>query len=78
MKQKTVSSKKNRARRQVFPRGWNQKRVQDVIDYYDKQTEDEGLAEYETAMKLEELTVMFVPTKLVPEIRRLIRGRRGA
>jgi hypothetical protein len=61
-----------------FPRGWNQKRVQAVIDYYDKQTEDEEVAEYESAMKLQDLTMMLVPRDLVPEIERLIARRRGA
>jgi hypothetical protein len=58
--------------KQVFPRGWNQKRVQEVIDCYDKQTEDEEVAEYEAAMKLQDLTMMFVPRD------RLIARGRGA
>ena len=41
-------------------------------------TEDEELAEYEAAMKVEGLTVMLVPSELVPEIRQLIGRRRGA
>lgn len=49
--------------------------MQEVIDYYDKQTEDEGLAEYEALLKLDGLSVMFVPSELAPEIRRLIRRR---
>jgi hypothetical protein len=52
--------------------------VREVIAYYDSQTEDEELAEYEAAMKINGQSVMLVPTKLVPEIRRLIRSRRGA
>jgi len=52
--------------------------VQEVIAYYDTQTEDEGVAEYEAAMEVEGLSVMLVPTELVPEIRRLIGRRRGA
>jgi hypothetical protein len=61
-----------------FPRGWNAKRVQDVITYYDQQTEDEELAEYEAGMSMEGFAVMLVPSKLVPEVRRLIGHRRGA
>jgi hypothetical protein len=80
MKKQPATSKpiKHRSGKQVFPRGWNGKGVQDVIDYYDNQTEDEGVAEYEAAMQVEDLTVMFVPTDLVPEIRQLIDRRRGA
>ncbi len=66
------------AKRQRFPPGWDEKRVREVIAYYDSQTEDEELAEYEAAMKINGQSVMLVPTKLVPEIRRLIRSRRGA
>ena len=78
MKKQAAPSKPVRRRKQVFPRGWNEKRVQEVIAYYDRQTEDEELAEYEAAMKVEELSVMLVPTELVPEIRQLIDRRRGA
>jgi len=42
-------------KKEMFPSGWNRERVQDVIDYYDRQTEDEGLAEYEAAMKQTDL-----------------------
>jgi len=51
--------------------------VKDVIAYYDRQTEDEEAAEYQAAMKVEGQTVMLVPTKLVPEIRRLIARQQG-
>jgi hypothetical protein len=78
MKKQAAPSKTIKRKKQVFPRGWNEKRVREVIDYYDKQTEDEELAEYEAGMKVEGMTVMLVPTKLVPEIRRLIGRRRGA
>jgi hypothetical protein len=37
-----------------------------VIAYYDSQTEDEELAEYQAARKVEGLAVMLVPTELVP------------
>ena len=63
---------------QPFPPGWNEKRVKKVIAYYDNQTEDEELAEYEAAMRVKEQSIILVPTELVPEIRRLIRRRRGA
>jgi hypothetical protein len=77
-KKKTAASKTPAGHKQVFPRGWNQKRVQEVIDYYENQTEDEALAEYEAGLQLEGLSVMLVPTELVPEVNRLIKQRRGA
>jgi hypothetical protein len=77
-KKKAGASKITGGFKQVFPRGWHQKRVQQVIDYYENQTEDEELAEYEAGMQLDGLRVMLVPTELVPEVNRLIKGRRGA
>lgn len=78
MKKQAAASKPVRRRKLVFPRGWNEKRVQEVIAYYDTQTEDEAVAEYEAAMEVEGLTVMLVPTELVRKIRQLIGRRRGA
>jgi hypothetical protein len=77
MKEQATAPKTVKRRKQVLPRGWTDKRVQEVIAYYDTQTEDEGVAEYEAAMKVEGLTVMLVPSELVLEIRRLIGRRRG-
>jgi hypothetical protein len=78
MKKKTPAAKAARPKKQTFPRGWNDKHVREVIVYYDKQTEEEELAEYEAGMQLEGLRVMLVPAGLVPEVNRLIRQRRGA
>jgi hypothetical protein len=78
MKKQAATSKTAKRRKQVFPRGWNEKRVQEVIAYYDTQTDDEGVAEYEAAMEVEGMSVMLVPTELIPEIRRLIGRRPGA
>jgi len=74
---KQVASKSKRSKKQEFPRGWDENRVKQVIAYYDNQTEDEELAEYEAAMKIEGESVMVVPTELVPEIRRLIARRQS-
>lgn len=73
---KKQTAKAMRPKTQRFPRGWNEKRIQDVIAYYDNQTEDEELAEYEAAMNVNGFSVMLVPTRLVPEIRRMIGRRR--
>ncbi len=79
MKKKPSGSKKaKRPKKQAFPRGWNEKRVRDVIAHYDGQTEDEELAEYEGARTIDGQSMMLVPTELVPDIRRLIARRRGA
>ena len=79
MKRKKIISTNVKPRvKQSFPSGWNEKRVKQVITYYDRQTPDEAVAEYEAAMQVDGQSVMLVPTNLVTEIRRLIRQRRGA
>ena len=78
MKKTFTARRGKRFKKQLFPRGWNEKRVKEVIAYYDSQTEDDEAAEYEAAMKAEGKSLMLVPTDLVPEIRRFIAKRRGA
>jgi hypothetical protein len=67
-----------RATKQKLPRGWTEKKIREVRDYYESQTEDEQVAEHEAAYKAAGQTMMGVPTELVPEIRKLIARRRGA
>jgi hypothetical protein len=55
-----------------FPPGWDEKRVREVIEHYEHQTEDEQFAEIEAAHEAEGTTLMAVPTELVPEVRALI------
>jgi hypothetical protein len=73
---KSTSTRSKKPTKQRFPKGWDEKRVQELIDYYDNQTDEEGAAEYEAAMKHQDETMMFVPNELVPEIRKLIASRR--
>ena len=62
--------------RNRFPAGWNEARVRKVLEHYEQQTEDEAVAEDEAAFRMRGQTVMLVPKRLVPEITRLIEGRR--
>lgn len=54
-----------------YPKGWNQKRVQEVIDHVESRTEEETIAEDETAFE-QDYTAIQVPRKLVPIVRQLI------
>ncbi|MFO0967984.1 MAG: hypothetical protein U0793_20695 [Gemmataceae bacterium] len=65
-------------KKQAYPAGWNEKRVRQLAGYYDKQSEDEQLAEHEAAFKDKAKTVMVVPTDLVPAIVKLISKKRPA
>ena len=64
-------------KRNRFPAGWNEARVRRVLEHYERQTEDEAVAEDEAAFELQGQTVMVVPNGLVPEITRLIERRRS-
>ncbi len=46
-----------------FPPGWDEERVQKVIDYYENQTEDEAVTEAEAGLQDESITLMEVPTE---------------
>lgn len=59
-------------KKQVFPRGWSEERVRNVIAYYEGQTEDEEVAEDEAAFHAAGQTTIVVPNQLVPAILRLI------
>jgi len=63
-------------KRNQFPAGWDEARVQKVIKHYENQTEDEAVAEDEAAFPKRGQTVMVVPTRLVPEITKLIAKQR--
>jgi hypothetical protein len=64
--------------KQKFPPGWDEKRVQELIDHYENQTEDEEFADIEAAREAEDITMMAIPTDLVPEIRALLARRQSA
>ncbi len=55
-----------------YPPDWDRDRVRQVIAHYDSQTEDEQFAEIEAAREAEGVTLMAVPTELVPEVRALL------
>lgn len=61
-----------------FPPGWDEARVKRVIDHYESQSEAEAVAEDESALELQDQTVMEIPNDLVPIVRELIAKRRKA
>ena len=68
-------AKKNRKRtspKQALPQGWDEEKLRRVATHYENQSEDEAAAEDEAAFRKEDQTVMIVPTRLVPEVRRLL------
>jgi hypothetical protein len=70
-------------RNQRFPPGWDEQRIKELIAHYENQTEDEEFADIEAARKAKDITLMAIPTDLVPEVRALlarkqVRNRSGS
>ena len=61
-----------------FPPGWNDARVQRVLDHYETQSDSEAVAEDEAAYRSTTMTVMKIPVKLVPAVRALLAKRRAS
>jgi hypothetical protein len=55
-----------------FPLGWDEKRVRQTIEYYDRQSEDESVAEDEAAFENKDHAFVQVPLELLPLVRELI------
>lgn len=55
-----------------FPPGWDEKRVHEVLAYYENQTDEEAVAEDEAAFEDSSQTFIEVPNELVPKVRELI------
>jgi hypothetical protein len=58
-----------------LPQDWDENRVLRVAQHYERQTEDEALAEDEAALNDPEQATMEVPLDLVPAVRQLIARR---
>lgn len=56
----------------AFPKGWDEKRVSELLAYYETQSEEEAVAEDEAISLDPGQTVMEVPSRLVPTVRALI------
>jgi hypothetical protein len=64
---------------QRFPPGWDEKRVQALVDELDNRTEAEWIAADEAAAADgEDQAVVTVPMALLPEIRRLLAAYKPA
>src|SRR5438093_12434380 len=65
-------------KKQKSPPGWDEKRVKEVIAHYENQTEDEEFAEIEAALEAKDVTLMAIPTDLIPEVRALVARKQSA
>ena len=58
-----------------FPEGWDERRVQRVLAYYEQQSDAEAVAEDEASWEAATHTTMEVPVELVPVFREMIAKR---
>ena len=62
-----------------FPPGWDEARVRRLLEHYEAQSDEAGVAEDEAAFEATTHTAMEVPVDLVPAVRELIaKHRRSA
>ena len=59
-----------------YPAGWDEERVKRVLAHYERQTDEEAVAEDEAAYESTTHTAMEVPVDLVPAVRELLAKRR--
>ena len=59
-----------------FPPGWDEARVRRVLEHYERQSDDEAVAEDEAAYESTTHTTIEVPVDLVPAVRELLAKRR--
>ena len=69
---KATTEERAMKKQQKLPKGWDEKRIQEVIDHYENQTDAERLAEIQAARKAKNITMVAVPTELVPKVRAMI------
>jgi hypothetical protein len=55
-----------------FPPGWDEKRVQRVLEQYESQSDEEAVAEDEASFEDQTQVVMEIPIELVPIVRELL------
>jgi len=60
-----------------YPAGWDEKRVRQVLEHYEGQSDEEAIAEDEAAYETTTHTTMVVPVELVHAVRELIAKRRA-
>lgn len=63
---------------QRFPKGWDAERIKQLIAELDARTDEEWVAAHEAAYAAEGITMMAIPTELVPEVRALLARKHSA
>jgi hypothetical protein len=56
-------------REEKIPGGWDEEGLRQILAHYDGQTEDEQFAEIEASQGAEGISMMALPTDLLPKLR---------
>ena len=72
-----ASLQEAKMKKKKIPPGWDEERVRKVLAHYDEQSEEEAVAEDEAPWEDNTQTVMDIPHKLVPAVRKLLASQRG-
>ena len=58
-----------------LPKGWTDGRIRRVIAHYEEQSEAAAVVEDEAAYRSRKETMMEIPVRLVPSVRRMLAKR---
>ena len=61
-----------------LPPGWDEERVRRVLEQYERQTDEQAVAEDEAAYEATTHTAVEVPVELLPTVRELLARRKTA
>ena len=71
-KDRVLQSERKMKNETRFLDGWNEERVQRLLQHYESQTEEEAVSEDESVWEDTTQTVMEIPNALVPSVRALL------
>ncbi len=63
---------RNTRKKSNFPAGWDEQRIRKVLAHYENQTDEQAAREDEAALGRPSMTVMKIPRRLVPAVRKLL------
>ncbi|MBI4871513.1 MAG: hypothetical protein HY814_08095 [Candidatus Riflebacteria bacterium] len=65
-------------RKTKLPPGWDENRVRRVLEHYEAQSDEDAANEDELAYSTITETVVRIPVRLLPQIRRLLTCKKAA
>lgn len=66
---------KKKKSRNNYPKGWDAKKVRELAEFYENQSDEDAAAEDDAAYSKPGITMMGVPVELVPAVQKLIARR---